>query len=248
MQQRPNVNSAARLNYAQLKEQEQINKERMRQEEFKAEKQQQLIQKQRSQYEHVQSHGYGPGSNPQAAPRNGPQDDVEIKVFIRECDPDAQAFRVMESQALGGKAQLNATPEKPPVLFGRRASANGEQQRGSQPSSAASSSRGEVPKYLVKRKAEMEAEKDAIRAEMERQKEVAQYPPGHRPVSEAERAAILDKLAARRKELEGELGKLPMRFDTNALKLKRQQIETEMAEVEAAQQKFSVKKQLFVPI
>mmetsp|Transcript_63242 Transcript_63242/g.73597 ORF Transcript_63242/g.73597 Transcript_63242/m.73597 type:complete len:262 (+) Transcript_63242:64-849(+) len=244
------TNSAARQNYAQIKEQEQLNRERKRQEEFASERQQDLIQRQRAQYDHVQSHGYGNGAAAAAATGG---DDVEIRVFVRECDPDKQIFSFMESAAVPKNAQVpqgnvntaqSGGSTGKPVLFGRRAT-NSAERRGESP---AMSSRGEVPQYLVKRKAEMEAEKQAIRTELERQKELAQYPPGHRPVSEDERAAILAKLAARKKELELELGKLPMRFDTMALRQKRQQIEGEMAEVEAATQKFSVKKQLFVPI
>ncbi len=80
------------------------------------------------------------------------------------------------------------------------------------------------------------------------QAEQAKYPPGHRPVSEEERAAILSKLAVRRRELEADLGRLPMRFDTQAVRLRQKQIEGELQEVEEAERKFSVKKQLFVPI
>lgn len=236
--------SAARLNYAQLKEQEQLNRERQRQEEFKNEKQQNLIQRQKAQYGHVTSHGYGSENTP-APSRQCKEagDDVEIRVFVRECDPDAQAFRFLESSVAPLINRTGDVAGAKPVLHGRRASANADERQ-----QAPQQPLGEVPKYLVKRKAQMEAEKEAIRSEIERQREQSQYPPGHRPVSEEERTAILDKLSQRRKELEQELGRLPMRFDTMALRQKRQQIEGEMAEVEAAHQKFSVKKQLFVPI
>ncbi|CUG62275.1 calmodulin-binding protein, putative [Bodo saltans] len=249
----PNI-SAARLNHAQIKEQEQLNKERVRNDEFKQERQNALVQRQRAQFDHVTSHGYGTKAPPKQNDAT-PVDDVEIRVFVRECDPDAQAFSFFESQATPAQqpaAQAprsgRAQPAPGAVLFGRRASA--EERRAPQPQSRelAGPTRGEVPAYLVKRKAEMQNEKQMIVAEMERQKELAQYPPGHRPVSEEERRAILDKLSQRKKELENEIGHLPMRFDTIALRQKRQQLETEMAEVEAAQQKFSVKKQLFVPI
>ncbi len=225
------VNTYARLNYQQIKEQEAINQERERQQQFEQEKHRNLVARQRQSYDHVASAGYGTKA---VAPRS---DDVEIKVFVRECDPDAKMFRMMESDVAPPPQEVDARP----VLFGRRAHDT--------PSSAQSkAARGEVPKYLQKRKAEMEAEKEAIRTEVERQKEISQYPPGHRPVTNEERAAILDKLSLRRKELEAELGKLPMRFDTQAIKQKRAQIEGEMNEIEAAERKFSVKKQLFVPI
>ena len=226
------VNTYARLNYQQLKEQEAINQERERQQQFEQEKQRNLVARQRHQYEHVHSAGY---KTKVVGPRG---DDVEIKVFVRECEPDAKMFRMLESEVAPPQQEVDTRP----ILFGRRATVDA-------PGSAQSkASRGEVPKYLQKRKAEMEAEKEAIRAEVERQKEISQYPPGHRPVTDEERAAILDKLSLRKKELEVELGKLPMRFDTQAVKHKRAQIEGEMNEIEAAERKFSVKKQLFVPI
>jgi hypothetical protein len=228
------VNTYARLNHQQIKEQEAINQERERQLQFEKDKQRNLIARQRSSFEHVSSAGYGTKA---VAPRSN---DVEIKVFVRECDPDAKVFRMMESEVVPPPGS-HETGGRPPVLFGRRAT--------EAPNSAPSkTARGDVPKYLTKRKEEMAAEKEAMRAEVERQRETAQYPPGHRPVSEEERTAILDKLAARKKELENELGKLPMRFDTQAIKNKRAQIEGEMNEIEAAERKFSVKKQLFVPI
>lgn len=253
----PNI-SAARLNYAQIKEQEQLNKERLRNEEYKQERHEALVQRQRAQFGHVQSHGYGPkGAPKQGEQRQAPPvDDVEIRVFVRECDPDSQAFAFFESQATPASAQPppRSGPRSQPgtVLFGRRAP-SAEERRSSQQhqqhhEQSALPNRGEVPAYLLKRKAEMQHEKNVVMAEMERQKELAQYPPGHRPVSEEERKAILDKLAQRKKELENEIGHLPMRFDTVSLRQKRQHLESEMAEVEAAQQKFNVKKQLFVPI
>jgi hypothetical protein len=246
----PNI-SAARLNHAQIKEQEQLNKERVRNDEYKQERQQALVQRQRAQFDHITSHGYGTKAPVKQGGDAPPGDDVEIRVFVRECDPDAQAFSFFESQAApaaqpaprSGRAQ----PAPGAVLFGRRASA--EERRAPQSrEQPAAPNRGEIPAYLLKRKAEMQSEKQTILAEMERQKELAQYPPGHRPVSEEERRAILEKLAQRKKELENEVGHLPMRFDTMALRQKRQQLESEMSEVEAAQQKFSVKKQLYVPI
>lgn len=234
-----NANTYARMNYQQLKEQEQINKERVRQEEFATEQKRKLIEQQKSQYRHVQSHGYGSSQAPSSGrptktAANEPSD-VEIKVFIRECDNDGVSFSISESQAL----------ENSP---GRVQDAGGLPPSNSTSGPPNTAKLGKIPQYLTKRKAEMEAEKAAIRDEVHRQQELAKYPPGHRPVTEEERGAILSRLAARKRELEVELGKLPMRFDTQALRVKKNAIETEMAEVEAAERKFSVKKQLFVPI
>jgi hypothetical protein len=229
------VNTYARQNYQQIKEQEAINQERERQQHFEQEKHRNLVARQKQSYDHVASNGYGT----KAVQPKG--DDVEIKVFVRECDPDARMFRMMESDVALPPQEVDTRP----IFFGRRASA---QAHGDPASAQSKGARGEVPKYLQKRKAEMEAEKVAVREEVERQKELSQYPPGHRPVTDEERAAILDKLSVRKKELEAELGRLPMRFDTQAVKNKRAQIEGEMNEIDAAERKFSVKKQLFVPI
>lgn len=252
MQRRPEPkqSNAARLNYAQIKEQEQLNKQRLQNEEFKTDQKQALIQRQRAQYDHVTSNGYGVAGSKQ--PQAQGTDDVEIRVFVRECDPDAQTFAFRESEVctpLTKGPAADAAPRGQPgaVRFGRRASAE-DRRKPQEPTAERSTARGEVPAYLLKRKNEMQSEKDAIQAEIARQQEVSQYPPGHRPVTEPERVAILEKLAQRKKELENEIGRLPMRFDTMAVKQKRQQLEAEMAEVESAQQKFSVKKQLFVPI
>jgi hypothetical protein len=112
----------------------------------------------------------------------------------------------------------------------------------------AAAARGAVPDYLRQRKQQLQDEKDRVAKAMEDEKTRAQYPPGHRPLQEEERQAILSKLAARKKELEADLGRLPLRFDTIAVKNRRQEIMSEMNEVDEAVQKFSVKKQLFVPI
>lgn len=273
--------SANRMNQLQLREQQQLNRERRREEEFQQEQQNQLIARQRSKYEHVSSHGYGPGGahvvgNPSSGRGGGGGgDDVEIKVTVRSCDNDGHTYAFYESEALhalgqqqqqqkgggGGAARRPSGTNSASsnhaqqngggagqVLFGRRAGQTPPSSASAQQPQAQGHAFGAVPKYLVDRKAQMKAEKDAIDEELARQKVESQYPPGHRPVGEDERQAILSTLAQRKKELEMELGKLPMRFDTQALKQKRQQIESEMAEVEAAQQKFSVKKQLYVPI
>jgi len=243
-------NSAAsnhmRNNAQQIKEQEQLNRERAQHAEFVKEKKDQLVTKQRQQFEHVKSAGYGVADVPQT-----PNDDVEIKVYVRECEKDAHQYSILESVALK-HARPPPQPDRPvransgsalkPILHGRRANTN------TPPDPKPASVRGEVPQYIQRRKAEMEAEKAAVEAELARQKEQAKYPPGHRPVGEEEKAAILEKLAQRKKELQAELGRIPIRFDTNAIKQRRAQFETELAEVEAAETKFSSKRQLFVPI
>lgn len=213
----------ARLNHLQIKEQEALNRQRQQQDAFEAEQKAALIRRQREKYSHVTSHV------------SQPQDDVEIKVFVRECEPGAQMYQVKES-----------TVAKPATQVQQQQNTQRVSTQNQNPGSAAK--RGEVPHYLLKRKAEMEAEKEKIAQQLETERELAKYPPGHRPLEESERQEILQKLAQRKSQLQLDLGRLPMRYDTQAIKSRKNQLEAEMAEVEAAERKFSVKKQLFVPI
>lgn len=272
-----------RINAQQIKEQEAINRERRRQDEHAEEKRRQLVERQRAQYAHVPSQyavGGGDGAAQQQYPpsfANGargaaPQDDVEITVFVRECDPDAHSFTLKESVfAMGGghnppspqrgsayaiaNNQATAAPTYRTTALRVARPAAGQpllplRSSNSAPvdHKAAAATRGEVPLYLRQRKAELDAEKaEAIRL-ADIQREQSRYPPGHRPLPEEERTVILTRLAERKKNLEGALGRLPMRFDTQAVRNRQREIEAEIAEVEEAERKFSVKRQIFVPI
>ncbi|EKF32371.1 hypothetical protein MOQ_003777 [Trypanosoma cruzi marinkellei] len=231
--------NAARQNYLQIREQQQLNRERAREAEVEERRAQELIQRQKARYNHVSSHGYGQ--------LRGGGDDVEIKVFIRECEKGrAQEFSFMESDALRRRGDTKQPPKpQPEQLFPRIPVQPKKEQV---PVSAVNVPRGVVPKYILQRKAELAAEKVAVLREMERQKEIAKYPPGHRPVTEEERKETLAKLASRRKELEYELHKIPIRYDTQSIKARRNRIESELKEIDESERKFSAAKQLFVPI
>jgi hypothetical protein len=239
--------SHVRANQQLIKEQEAINRERRMLDEQDAYNRAQAAQRQRDKYSHVQSHGYGRGggaSNPHPAPNHssgGGGEDVEIKVFVRECEPDGHSFVIPSNGGLRAPPQQRVEPRAAP----QRAQPQAKQ---APPANAPRPSVGVVPDYILKRKQELRAEQEAVRSELERRQEASKYPPGHRPVSEEERQDILSRLAERKRDLELELGRLPIRFDTQAIKTRRGQIEGELAEVEAAERKFSVKKQLFVPI
>lgn len=238
--------NAARMNYLQIREQQQLNRERAREAALEEKRAQDTIQRQKARYSHVSSHKYG-----QRADTRG-DGDVEIKVFIRECDADrAQSFSFMESNATQRQSGVEQTTRPRPTqrLPAISPLPQRPQQQQKQPlTNAAGVPRGAVPKYIVQRKAELAAEKEAVLREMERQKEVAKYPPGHRPVSDEERKETLARLAIRRKELQLELHKIPIRYDTQAIKARRGKIENELAEIDEAERKFSSAKQLFVPI
>lgn len=234
--------NAARLNYLQIREQQQLNRERTREAEVEKKRAGEFFRRQKAQYDHVQSHGYGQRAG------EGKCGDVEIKVFVRECDGDrAQTFSFMESSAVQhtrdtGQNVLQRPAQRLPNISPQ---ARGRQQLSV---NATSAPLGAVPKYLVQRKAELAAKKEEALREAERQKEVAKYPPGHRPVTEEERKETLERLAIRRKELQFALHKIPIRYDTQASKQRRNKIEAELSEIDEAERKFSMAKQLFVPI
>jgi len=167
--------------------------------------------------------------------------------------PTGAQQRVGTYSTTGRGAGSQPTSGRAPPAAGSAAVGLRQQQQQANANRPASTSsnvnaRGQVPDYLLQRKAELQAEKDEARRIADIRAEQSKYPPGHRPVSEEERGEILAKLESRKKELEGEIGRLPMRFDTQAIRQRRGQIEAELLEVEAAQRKFSVKKQLYVPI
>ncbi|PBJ74705.1 hypothetical protein BCY84_12022 [Trypanosoma cruzi cruzi] len=231
--------NAARQNYLQIREQQQLNRERAREAEVEERRAQELIQRQKARYNHVSSHGYGQ--------LRGRGDDVEIKVFIRECEKGrAQEFSFMESDALRRRGDTKQPLKPQPEQLLPRVPVQPKKEQA--PVSAVNVPRGVVPKYIIQRKAELAAEKVAVLREMERQKEIAKYPPGHRPVTEEERKETLAKLATRRKELEYELHKIPIRYDTQSIKARRNRIESELKEIDESERKFSAAKQLFVPI
>ncbi|KAG8344660.1 putative Calmodulin binding [Trypanosoma vivax] len=244
------MTSAARLNYLQIKEQQQLNRERVREAALEEKRANDIVQRQKAQYSHVQSHGYGKQES-----RSG---DVEVKVFIRECDGEhARFYSFMESEAMRGNVATehkseshprNHDAQRLPSVPIRQRKQIVAHAKSSNTAGSLDAQRGIVPKYLLQRKAELAAEKEAIQREAQRQQELAMYPPGHRPLTEEERKETLAKLNARRRELEVELHKIPIRYDTCSIKERRAKIESELSEIEVAERKFSSTKQLFVPI
>lgn len=257
--------NAARLNQLQIKEQQQLNRERKQQQAVEKEKQESAVQKSKAQFNHVQSHGYG---KPAArGSSSAPEDDVEIKVYVRECDEDAaHHFRFLESDGVESAPPARATASKgAPSVRGAPASTAGKKStksaaaaprgaagRTSVTSDAAPTgdapNKGKVPKYLVQRKADMAAEKEAVRDAAARKQEEAKIPPGHRLVPEEEKAATLVRLEERKKELEAELGRIPLRFDTVTIQNKRKAIENELQQIETARLKYTTKRPLYVPL
>ena len=175
----PNANFS-RLNRMQIKEQEALNRERQREDEFQRERKDRIVQSQKSKYSHVQSHAYGKDVENVTPPR-GNSDDVEIQVFVRECDPDAQAFAVMESECVPVQSRApqqqhhgpqSAHSPKGPLVEGPRPTVGGS--RRDQGQHAA----GEIPRYLQQRKAELQAAKEEQQRLAEEQAEQAQAATG----------------------------------------------------------------------
>lgn len=108
--------------------------------------------------------------------------------------------------------------------------------------------RARVPRYLQQRKAEMAAEKEAVAAEAERRRELAQIPAGQRRVTEEEKADTLRRLDERQQELEQQIAHIPIRFDTQSIQQRRRAIEEELREIDATRHKYSTKGPLFVPL
>jgi hypothetical protein len=297
IQEKHAIQERLRLNAQQVKEQEQINRERKMQDEMEASKNANRMAKSKAQYSHVQSkvapftgasqnfYEQQQGNNNNELPSYSQQeDDVEITVYVRETEPDGGVQRMMESQLLrmngeqqrqydqnafagagrvgaAGRnnsmpSQQRSTSQNAKLLQQQRVPLQQQQQpsvaaiiNNNKPSAPAGHGKlGNVPDYLLQRKAQLQAEKDAAARAIEEEREKAKNPPGHRAVSEEERQAVLARLEARKLELERDLAKLPMRFDTIAVRNRRTEIEKEMSEVEEAHRRFSVRKQLFVPI
>lgn len=260
---------AIRLNRLQIHAQEQLNRERRAQDEVAERRKAEALKRSKNQYGHVESHGYGlaPGNTPGSSVAVG--GDAEIRVYVRECDSaNARSYTYTESEGIA-EAVANArqggpssAPQRlPPVQRVPRqvaTTASGSPMARGGPRAAAAvaaprpnaeaPNKGRVPRYLVQRKAEMAAEKEAMAAAAAEQQERARIPAGHRLVSEEEKAETLASLEARWTELELQLGKLPIRFDTQAIRTRRRNIEEELAQIEAKKTKYSTKKPLYVPL
>lgn len=190
----------------------------------------------------------------------GQGDDVHIKVYVRECDEDAgQSFSYRE----GGSAVTRAAPASGGAPRAARSFAGSPahpQQAnpsvrasapvggGAKTDDAVAPNRARVPRYLQQRKAEMAAEKAAVAAEAELQRQLSQIPPGHRRVSEEEKADTLRRIDERQHELEAQLAKIPIRFDTQSIQQRRRAIEDELRELDTRRSKYSTKNPLYVPL
>eukprot|EP00796_Vickermania_ingenoplastis_P010759 gene10759-7487_t len=244
--------NAARLNRLQIREQEQLNRARRLQDEAEEQRQQQRVQYTKQKFRHVQStaaNGFSttPRSEAVGGVSSFAGDDAQVRVFIRECDAgNARQFVYRESEALMGTGE-GAADLPPPRNAPRRGPGPGSSPK--QPGGAAVPSYslaqvrdperqpdmpnlGRVPRYLQQRKAELAEVKRSKAEEEGRRKELANVPPGHRLVPEDEKAAVLAQLNEREKELDLQLRKIPVRFDTQNIRLKRKAIEDEMDQIE----------------
>lgn len=106
---------------------------------------------------------------------------------------------------------------------------------------------GYIPRYLSQRKAEIAGAKRASQEEKERLEQEAKIPPGYRLVSEEEKVTTIEEANQRLMELEVALRKIPIRFDTQNIRNKREKIELEMDELEQSKIKYSTKRALYVP-
>jgi hypothetical protein len=105
--------------------------------------------------------------------------------------------------------------------------------------------RGAVPGYLVKRKEEMQAEKDLV---LRQQEEIKNHkgPPGTVLLTEPDRAAILRDLEAQKETVLGQINRLPMRYDTASIQNRRREWEAQLTDIEDKIGKYS-RKEVYVP-
>ena len=103
--------------------------------------------------------------------------------------------------------------------------------------------RGSVPSYLQRRKAEWAAEAEA---EAARQAAAAECPPGFRLVGQEERERTLSILASERSKAEDALRQLPFVIKTHATQLKKDNLENKLLEIDGAIKLYS-KEKILVP-
>eukprot|EP00668_Euglena_longa_P001814 GGOE01002130.1.p2 GENE.GGOE01002130.1~~GGOE01002130.1.p2 ORF type:complete len:201 (+),score=58.86 GGOE01002130.1:86-688(+) len=183
-------------------------------------------------------------------PLAAPVDDAIIEVFINETDKDRARYVTYREPPAGGSSSSRSAP--PPAAPKPRASSaspldrNKPRPTSGGPAPSAPAKRGEVPKYLQNRKAQLAAEKDLIRKQMEEMTK-KKGPPGTVLLSEEEKAEAIRALEIRRKECEEALNRLPMRFDNLSIQKRRKELEDEIEEVEASIKKFS-RKEVYVAV
>ncbi|KAG5512283.1 hypothetical protein JKF63_07805 [Porcisia hertigi] len=266
--------NAAQLNRMQIREQEALNRQRRIQDEEVARRGAELVRRTQSQYKHVASHGYGradggedglaSGGFTSSNSNEGAHDEVQIRVYVRECDEgSSQTFCYKETTGSAARRSVSGTLPaigSPGRTGALRAAGAGQASGGAGggslagiSSSAASAkadapNRARIPRYLQQRKAELVAEKEAIAAETERQRQLSLIPAGQRRVSEEEKEDTLRQLDARQQELEGQLARIPIRYDTRSILQRRSAIESELRQIEAKRNQYSTKGILYVPL
>ena len=189
-----------RMNAMQIKEQEALNKERQRQDEYNAERQTRVTQSLSAPYQQVGSRVNTTGQAPKptraqaveqqqqqmqhhstVTKQKGSTDDVEINVFVNECADHGTMFSMMES---AGKQlspnQKDGSPygvHKAPVQNTANSNRAPLARSNAPNTTPGQVHRGEVPKYLQQRKAQAQADKDEIDRIKAEDAEKAKYPP-----------------------------------------------------------------------
>ncbi|KAG5488246.1 hypothetical protein LSCM4_08323 [Leishmania orientalis] len=280
--------NAAQLNRMQIREQEALNRQRRIQDEAVMRREAEAVRRTQSHYNYVASHGYGRtgGGGAAASPSSSPgaSDEVQIRVYVRECDEgDSRSFCYRETTTASATSNTTglrpaasestssasygagrgAVGSLPPISSSVRSKApsaprvsaasgggggSADISVGAASAVVVAPSRARVPRYLQQRKAELAAEKEAVAAELERQRQLSLIPAGQRRVSEAEKVDTLRQLDERQQELEGQLGRIPIRFDTQSIQQRRRAIEDELRQIEATRHTYTRKGALFVPL
>jgi len=200
------------------------------------------------------------------------EEDQKIEVFINETDAQKSQYVVFYESSSGNQRQafpLEDSPLMPgqcdssPITVNR---SQIEQSTTSSSNNLATGSRvepagysagtpqigtcktplGIVPKYLQKRKIELQVEKEFLAHQAQRAIEEKCYPPGTVLMTNEEKQTATQALEARKKECVESLNRLPMRFDTVSLQNRRRELEREIQEIEGSITKLS-RKEVYRP-
>eukprot|EP00759_Apiculatamorpha_spiralis_P040300 PhF_6_TR38921/c0_g1_i1/m.58219 len=259
-----------RQNMQQIREAQQINRERLRQNDYQENKTAAVRQalKEKMGVQNVRSvvDTRAPVAlqDRRLPPTGANVDNATIEVFVHECDPDRRNYfsydegecvkglvggggdpygnmPPMPSTAGGKKQPLRPLPNAPPKPKTAPTTDNAGGGASSGLNNVLPHKAGHVPDYLTKRKNELQAIKDEIVRVAREEAEKAKYPPGKRPLTDEEQAQILEALNVKKADLEARLSKIPMRFDNPSVQKRRKETEDEISQVEADMRKYSRK-------
>jgi hypothetical protein len=246
MRRRGNSVDFHKQNIQQIREAQQINRERLKENESSEQRlaAQRLALREKLNVANVRAQVDTRGMPPieRRLPQSNAQDNATIEVFVHECDPSRRNYYSYDEGEC--VTDLIESPgrgaiKKAPLILPSRKPRTAPVDPSIPPPPPHRA--GAVPEYLQKRKQEIQAVKDEIVRVARVEAEKAKYPPGRRPMTDDEQSAVLTELKAKQIDLESKLQRIPMRFDNPSLQRRRKETEDEIAQVEADIRKYSRK-------